>query len=67
MLIGLGQSINCVNRAEPISRPHFYNYASLFSIYYVKFAIVFYHQLLFILFIMMNNLHTCMNVLICGL
>ena len=25
------------------------------------------HQLLFVLFVIMNNLYTCMNVLICGL
>ena len=24
------------------------------------------HQLLFVLFVIMNNLYTCMNVLICG-
>ena len=27
---------------------------------------VFDHQLLFVFFIIMNNLYTCMNVLICG-
>ena len=32
-----------------------------------RFVIVSYRQLLFVLFIIMNNLYTCMKVLICGL